>query len=103
MLKKVLMLACTGIVSLSLLASAQEAPLGSAVTPSNDELKALSALKGQINGKIAWSTSRANTKHDIWIMNADGTDPKALTVSPNNVDWFPRFSPDGQDGDFHKK
>jgi Tol biopolymer transport system component len=29
-------------------------------------------------------------------MNADGTDPKALTVSPNNVDWFPRFSPDGQ-------
>jgi Tol biopolymer transport system component len=95
MRKSIVKAAVFACVSFALLASAQEAPLGSAATPSNDELKAMSALKAQINGKIVWSTSRANTKHDIWIMNADGTDPKALTVSQNNVDWFPRFSPDG--------
>ncbi|MGA2506652.1 MAG: hypothetical protein ABSF80_04155 [Chitinispirillaceae bacterium] len=74
---------------------AQEAPLGSMTTPTGDEKKALEGLKGTVSGKIVWSTSRANSKHDIWIMNADGTDQKPLTNSPNNVDWFPRFSPDG--------
>ena len=85
----------TTLFSFSLLASAQEAPTGAAVSPTKDEQKALDGLKGQIKGKIVWSTSRVNSKHDIWIMNADGTDPKAVTNSPGNVDWFPRFSPDG--------
>jgi WD40-like Beta Propeller Repeat len=74
---------------------AQEGPLGSMTTPDGKERKALDALKGTVTGKIVWSTSRANSKHDIWIMNADGTDQKPLTNTPNNVDWFPRFSPDG--------
>jgi hypothetical protein len=74
---------------------AQEAPLGSMVTPDKKEKAALEKLKGTVNGRIVWSTSRANSKHDIWIMNADGTEAKPLTNSPNNVDWFPRFSPDG--------
>ena len=65
------------------------------IDTSGDERKALEGLKGTITGKIVWSTSRVHSKHDIWIMNADGTDQKALTSSPNNVDWFPRFSPDG--------
>jgi hypothetical protein len=82
------------LASLSLLL-AQEAPVGSAVSPNKDEQKALDGLKGKINGKIIWSTSRVNSKHDIWIMNADGTDPKPVTKDPNTVDWFPRFSPDG--------
>ncbi len=96
MLKRFGMLACSALVSLSFIAFGQEAPLGAAVSPEKAEQKALDALKGTIKGKIVWSTSRANTKHDIWIMNADGTDQKPLTVSPNNVDWFPRISPDGQ-------
>jgi Tol biopolymer transport system component len=73
----------------------QEAPLGAITNPAKDEQKALDGFKGTLQGKIVWSTSRANTKHDIWIMNADGSDQKPLTTSPNNVDWFPRFSPDG--------
>ena len=77
-------------------AMAQEAPLGSISDMSKAEARALAGLKGKITGKIVWSTSRVSSKHDIWIMNADGTDQKALTVSPNNVDWFPRFSPDGK-------
>jgi len=87
----------TAIVCLAgyMAVSAQEAPLGAATTPTAQEQKALDGLKGKINGKIVWSSSRASSKHDIWIMNADGTDPRQLTNSPNNVDWFSRFSPDG--------
>ena len=95
MYKRLFCIIGCALFSFSLLASAQEAPVGSAVAPSKDEQKALDGLKGKINGKIIWSTSRVNPKHDIWIMNADGTDPKAVTNSPANVDWFPRFSPDG--------
>jgi len=75
--------------------SAQEAPLGSIASPDKNGQKALDALKGTIQGTIVWSTSRANSKHDIWTMNADGTGQKPLTNSQNNVDWFPRIAPDG--------
>lgn len=57
--------------------------------------KTFKEFRGKLKGKIVWSTSRSNSKHDIWIMNADGTDKKQLTES-EKVDWFPRFSPDGQ-------
>jgi dipeptidyl aminopeptidase/acylaminoacyl peptidase len=83
------------VTALLFSAFAQEAPLGSMETPGGKERKALESLKGTVTGKIVWSTSRVNSKHDIWIMNADGTDQKPLTNSPNNVDWFSRFSPDG--------
>jgi hypothetical protein len=95
MQKRLFYIVGCALVSFSVLVSAQEAPVGSAVSPSKDEQKALDGLKGKISGKIVWSTSRVNSKHDIWIMNADGTDPKAVTNTPANVDWFPRFSPDG--------
>ncbi|HEX7511543.1 MAG TPA: hypothetical protein VF335_09600, partial [Chitinivibrionales bacterium] len=72
----------------------QEAPTGSPVQPNEKEQKALDALKGTVKGQIVWSTSRSNSKHDLWIMNADGTDPKQLTKG-DEVDWFSRFSPDG--------
>lgn len=74
---------------------AQEAPIGSSAKKSGKDEKALAGFKGTIKGKIVWSSSRANSKHDIWIMNADGTEKKALTVG-NSVDWFSRISPDGK-------
>ncbi|MBD3347423.1 MAG: hypothetical protein GF401_20395 [Chitinivibrionales bacterium] len=80
--------------SLSLL-YAQGAPTGGAVNPSKKQQKALEELKGKVDGKIVWATSRVNSNHDIWIMDADGADKKALTTSPGNVDWFSRFSPNG--------
>jgi hypothetical protein len=73
----------------------QEAPTGTSAEISPSEQKALSELAGKVIGKIVWSTSRSHSKHDIWIMNADGSEQKKLTSSPDNVDWFPRFSPDG--------
>ena len=94
--KRSLILSLFTALILAISIFSQEAPLGSISSMSSDEKKALDGLKGQISGKIVWSSSRVNTKHDIWIMNADGTDQKQLTVKPNNVDWFPRFSPDGK-------
>jgi hypothetical protein len=41
-----------------------------------------------------WSSSRFGN-HDILSMRTDGSDVKALT-SGDEVDWFPRFSPDGK-------
>jgi len=67
---------------------------GEAVSPSPQEQQALSDLKGKVDGMIVWSTSRSSGKHDLWIMNADGTDQRPLTKG-GNVDWFPRFSPSG--------
>lgn len=88
---------CAGIVVMTLAGAvlAQEAPTGGPVEMGRKEKAALEGLKGKVDGKIVWSTSRSNSKHDIWIMNADGTDKKQLTEG-DNVDWFSRFSPDGQ-------
>ncbi len=83
------------LLLLATMAIAQEAPTGTSVAPTSDEQKALTAIQGKIKGKIVWSTSRSNSRHDIWVMNADGSDPKVLTQG-DAVDWFPRFSPDGK-------
>ena len=63
----------------------QGAPTGAAVDPTPEEQKVLEALKGKVEGVIVWATSRSNSHHDIWIMNADGTNARPLTKS-NNVD-----------------
>jgi hypothetical protein len=83
------------VVGATAVGFAQEAPIGSPTEKDRKQEKALEELKGKVDGKIVWATSRTNSKHDIWIMNADGTDKKPLTKSPNHVDWFSRFSPDG--------
>jgi len=69
-------------------------PKGKAVTPSAEEAAKLAGLKGKIKGLIVWSTSRDNN-HDLYLMNADGTNPRSLTSGPK-TDWYPRFSPDGK-------
>ena len=39
-------------------------------------------------------TSDKNGNPDIWIMNADGSNPRQITHDPN-IDWDPAWSPDG--------
>jgi hypothetical protein len=87
---------CLSLITLLAPLSAQEATVGTVVSPTGAEQKALDELKGKITGAIVWSTSRAHSKHDIWIMNADGANQRALTNSPEHVDWFSRISPDGK-------
>lgn len=71
-----------------------QAPKGKPEKIEAEDQARLDALKGKLAGRIVWSTSRDNN-HDIYIMNADGTDPKALTKG-SKTDWYPRFSPDGK-------
>lgn len=68
--------------------------MGSLVEPTKAETDARAGLAGTVIGTITWSTSRANSKHDIWLMDADGTHKRPLTHG-DFVDWYPRFSPDG--------
>ena len=82
-------------LALSSLSFADEAPTGAPVSPTSEEQAALNALQGKLKGKIVWSSSRSHSTHDLWLMNADGSEKKQLTNS-TTVDWFPRFSPDGK-------
>ncbi|MBN1983030.1 MAG: PD40 domain-containing protein [Chitinivibrionales bacterium] len=82
------------IAAASFFTVSAQPPTGADAKPADNETKALASLKGTTIGKIVWSSSRSASNHDLWIMNADGTDPKQLTKG-DNVDWFPRFSPDG--------
>jgi hypothetical protein len=69
------------------------APTGSEEKPTSDDLAAMKRVGEKAGGLIVWSSSR-NGNHDLFTMKTDGTDVKSIT-SGDNVDWFPRFSPDG--------
>lgn len=47
-----------------------------------------------LQGVIAYDTQPAGTAWDIWIMNADGSNARALTADAA-TDWHPSISPDG--------
>ena len=46
--------------------------------------------------KIAYVSSHADRKGDIWVMNPDGTDKKRLTIDSANYDYYPAWSRDGK-------
>jgi hypothetical protein len=69
------------------------APKGSEDAPEQAELARMKEVGGRANGLIVWSSSRLGN-HDLFTMKTDGSDVKAITKG-EQVDWFPRFSPDG--------
>ena len=71
-----------------------EATRGSAVEADDDQRASMERIGRKVDGLIVWSTSRVGN-HDLWLMKTDGSDKRALTRN-DKVDWFPRFSPDGQ-------
>jgi hypothetical protein len=68
-------------------------PTGSEEKPSDEETAAMKAMGGKVKGTIVWSSSRLGN-HDLFTMSTDGSHVKAITQG-DQVDWFPRFSPDG--------
>lgn len=68
-------------------------PQGSQDTPDAAEAAAMREVGGKANGLIVWSSSRVGN-HDLFTMKTDGSDITAITHG-DQVDWFPRFSPDG--------
>jgi hypothetical protein len=69
------------------------APTGSEEAPSEAERAAMKAMGEKLKATIVWSSSRLGN-HDLFTMNTDGSNVKAITHG-DEVDWFPRFSPDG--------
>src|SRR2546425_1204825 len=62
---------------------------------------AVAQTKGKINGKIAFSSDRAdNNTLTIWTMNPDGSNPTQLTNKPSSSSYVydeqPKWSPDGR-------
>jgi Tol biopolymer transport system component len=46
--------------------------------------------------KIAFVSSSADGKGDIWLMGPDGAEKERLTDRPETYDYFPAWSPDGK-------
>jgi TolB protein len=44
--------------------------------------------------KLAYVSSQADGKGDIWIMNPDGSNKTRLTERDETYDYFPAWSPD---------
>jgi hypothetical protein len=68
-------------------------PKGADDTPPPEEAAAMKEVGQKAAGRIVWSSSRLGN-HDLFTMNTDGSDVKQIT-SGDQVDWFPRYSPDG--------
>jgi hypothetical protein len=79
---------------LSACASTGQPAQGRDAQLSTEETAAQARIKQKVNGLVVWSSSRFGN-HDILIMKTDGSEVKPLT-SGDAVDWYPRFSPDGQ-------
>ena len=68
-------------------------PKGSEDAIDDAESAQMKAIGKKVTGTIVWSSSRLGN-HDLFTMNTDGSNVKQITKG-ENVDWFPRFSPDG--------
>ncbi len=45
---------------------------------------------------IVFSSTRADGQHDLWVMRADGKNPRQVTRTPGFDDWMAKWSPDGR-------
>jgi Tol biopolymer transport system component len=68
-------------------------PKGAEDAVDADESAAIHALGAKASGIVVWSSSRVGN-HDLYTMRTDGSDVRQITRG-DDVDWFPRFSPDG--------
>jgi len=64
-----------------------------ALTEGGKSCRARFSRDGQ---KLAYVSSQADGKGDIWTMNPDGTDKSRLTERDTTFDYFPSWSPDGE-------
>ena len=67
---------------------------GEAEQPSAEEQSALDAVSAKLDALVVWSSSRKGN-HDLYLAGTKDWKQTRLT-SGENVDWFPRFSPDGK-------
>jgi WD40-like Beta Propeller Repeat len=68
-------------------------PKGADEAPPEEAAALMREVGSKANGTIVWSSSRVGN-HDLFTMKTDGSDVKQITKG-DEVDWFPRFSPSG--------
>jgi Tol biopolymer transport system component len=68
---------------------------GNVVRLTTDETNDLSGPRSPDGQRIAYTWFGLTTS-DIWVMNADGSNPVNLTDTPQIDEGFPAWSPDGQ-------
>jgi len=81
---------CAGLSVGLVAARAGDQPRGSASQPSTDLLTEL----GEYRHKIIYESNR-DGNWELYLANADGSDPVNLTNTPNVDELYPRPSPDG--------
>lgn len=87
-----------------------------AINPDGSGLRRLSNSQENEHGhsfspdgkRIIFTRSRisagVNVQRDVWVMDADGGNPRLLAAAPGNDEFYsPRFSPDGQRIAFHNQ
>jgi hypothetical protein len=81
------------VVALGCSSVAGEPPKGADDAPPAEEAALMKEVGAKAGGLIVWSSSRV-ANHDLFTMKTDGSDVQQITRG-DEVDWFPRFSPDG--------
>ncbi|WP_437586073.1 hypothetical protein [Sorangium sp. So ce1000] len=85
-------LCCSAVLGCS--AFSGEPPKGADEAPPAEDVALMREVGGKAKGTIVWSSSRVGN-HDLFTMKTDGSDVKQITKG-DEVDWFPRFSPSGE-------
>lgn len=88
-----LLIASSGTLALACGGLTGGPPKGSEDAADSEDVAKMKAVGEKVQGTIVWASSRLGN-HDLFTMNTDGSDVKAITKG-DAVDWFPRFSPDG--------
>jgi Tol biopolymer transport system component len=76
--------------------AAKARPLTGASRPLTEGGKACRPHFSPDGAKIAYTSSEADGKGDIWLMNPDGSGQERLTERPDTYDYFASWSPDGK-------
>jgi eukaryotic-like serine/threonine-protein kinase len=77
------------------LASGTEPDAAKQITAGVGQYNGVRGLTWTPDGRIAY-VSRQSGSQDIWIMNADGSNPRQLTTNETRADVYPAVSPDGR-------
>jgi Tol biopolymer transport system component len=88
--KLVRYLSCAALLGCSSLGAP---PKGADEAPPAEAAALMREVGQKANGTIVWSSSRVGN-HDLFTMKTDGSDVQQITKG-DEVDWFPRFSPSG--------
>lgn len=76
-------------------ATTQRVPSGQSASRMTTAFSMTATLTLQHRPKLYFDSNRNNTNYEIYVANADGSDPHALTHDTHYDSWWPQPSPNG--------